>query len=121
MDTQLYNALIVLGIAICGGLGTLITALIAWLSKQLSNNTRITTEAKEASNGRLAETLDRLAVERNLVIGLRSLIRERDDRIAYIVSRMPEAEAVMNDYANRRTQHATEADEAAAERHVLQD
>ena len=100
-------------------MGTLITALIAWLAKKLSENTTITKQARDASNGRLAETLDRLAVERNLVVGLRSLIRERDDRLAYIVARLPEAEAVMHDYANRRTQHATQADEAAAERRVL--
>lgn len=119
MDQQLYNAIIVLGIAIIGGLGTLVTALVAWLAKRIGENTTITAQARDASNGRLSETLDRLAVERNLVIGLRSLIRERDDRLAYIVARLPEAEAVMHDYANRRTQHATQADEKAVEQRVM--
>ena len=54
-------------------------------------------------------------------MGLRYLVRERDDRIAYIVARMPEAEDLMRQYRDRRTRHATEAEELDAERHAMTD
>jgi hypothetical protein len=121
MDAQLYSALIVFGIAILGGLGTLVAALVAWLAKKLDTNTHITTQARDASNGRLSDTLDLLATERDRVMGLRFIIRERDDRISYLVSRLPEADQLLAEYRDRRTRRATEADEIAAERHALGD
>lgn len=121
MNEQLYNAIIVLGVSIIGALGTLVTVLIAWLAKRLSDNTTITKQARDASNGRLSEVLNKLATERDRAQGLRWLVKERDDRIAYIVARLPEAQALMIDYRNQRTTRSTAADEAAAERHVLQD
>lgn len=120
MDPQLLNGLIALAIIVLGGLGTLITALIAWLARKLDTNTTITTQARDASNGRLSETLDRLAVERNLVVGLRQLIRERDDRLAYIVARLPEADVLMNEYAQRNTRKPpSAADERAADERAM--
>lgn len=128
MDQQLYNAIIVFGVATLAGLGTLVTALIAWLARKLDANTRLTTEgtiaskeARSASNGRLSDALSQLARARDLVQGLRYLVRERDDRIAYIVARLPQAEEVMREYRDRRTRRATEAEERAAEEHAMSD
>ncbi len=95
--------------------------LIAWLAKKLDVNTSLTQEAKDASNGRLKETLSRLATERDRVMGLRYLVRERDDRIAYIVARLPDAETLMQEYRERRDRRITDADEAQAERHAMSD
>lgn len=131
LDPQLANALVSLAIIVLGGLGTLVTtviALIVWLARKVDGNTQLTSQAnnnakdaKEASNGRLREVLDRLAASRNQVVGLRYLVHERDDRIAYIVARLPEAEELMSEYRNRRTRHATEAEELDAERHAMTD
>lgn len=120
MNEQLLSALIAFAVLVLGGLGTLVTALIAWLAKKLDTNTQITTQARDASNGRLSETLDRLAVERNLVIALRAIIHERDDRLAYIIARLPEAEALMDKYAQRNTRKPpSEADALAVEQRAM--
>jgi hypothetical protein len=121
MEPQLLNALIALAVIVLGGLGTLVSVLIAWLAKKLDVNTSLTQEAKDASNGRLSETLSRLATERDRVMGLRYLVRERDDRIAYIVARLPEAESLMTEYRDRRDSRLTQADEVAAEQHAMGD
>jgi uncharacterized Rossmann fold enzyme len=121
VDPQLISALVAFSIIVLGGLGTLVTALIAWLAHKLDNNTGITTQARDASNGRLSEVLNNLAAEKDRVMGLRYLVRERDDRIAYIVARLPAAEQIMRDYRDQRTIHATQADEIAAERHMTGD
>lgn len=121
MDPQLTNGLIALAIVVMGGLGTLVTTLIAWLARKLDTNTSLTQEAKDASNGRLSETLSRLAAERDRVMGLRYLVRERDDRIAYIVARLPDAESLMQEYRDRRDRRITDADEAQAEQHAMSD
>jgi hypothetical protein len=102
-----------------GALATLVKAMVDHLAKELQENTHISRQARDASNGRLSEALDRLAAESNRVMGLRFLIRERDDRIAYIVARLPQAEGLMREYRDQRTTRATEADEAAAERHAM--
>jgi hypothetical protein len=121
MDSRLYEALILLAVVALGGLSALIKTSLARLLREMRKNTTITTEARDASNGRLSEVIDRLAAERDRVQGLRYLVRERDDRLAYIIARMPEAEDLMRQYRNQRTVHATQADEIAAERHVLQE
>jgi hypothetical protein len=116
-----YAALTVLAVTVLGALTALIKAKVDTLVKDLGENTTLTKEAKEASNGRLSETLARLAAERDRVIGLRYLVRERDDRIAYIVARLPEAEALMTEYRDRRDSRLTQADELAAEQHAMTD
>jgi hypothetical protein len=101
-----------------------LTALTAWVERvrrDLGTNTAITQEAKEASNGRLSDALAQLATSRDLVQGLRYLVRERDDRIAYLTSRLPEAQALMRDYRDQRTARVTAADEQAAEQRAMSD
>lgn len=79
MDPQLLNSLIALAVVILGGLGTLFTALIALVVIKLDANTRLTkqsviasSEAKDASNGRLTAVLDLLERERTISAGLRA-------------------------------------------------
>jgi hypothetical protein len=120
VDPQLVTAIVGLATITLGGLGTLITALVVWLARKLDTNTTLTTQARDASNGRLSETLERLALERNLVVGLRALIHERDDRLAYIVARLPEADALMTEYAQRNTRKPPgPAEEVAVEQRAL--
>jgi hypothetical protein len=119
MDSRLIEALILLAIAAVGGLSTLIKVLVTRMLRELRANTTISTQARDASNGRLSEVLDKLAAARNQVVGLRWIVQERDDRLAYLVARLPEAENLMRDYRNQRTTRATAADEALAERHAL--
>ena len=114
---QLVPVLITLLIAALGAL----TTLIERVRRDLGTNTAITQEAKEASNGRLSDALGQLATSRDQVMGLRYLVRERDDRIAYIVARLPEAELLMQEYRDRRTHRATAADEQAAEQRAMSD
>lgn len=103
---------------------TAIGTLTAWVERvrrDLTTNTSLTREAKDASNGRLSEVIDRLAAERDRTMGLRFLVRERDDRLAYLISRIPEAESLMQEYHDRRDARLTAADEREAERHVMMD
>lgn len=109
------QVLISLLIAVIGAL----VALVERIRRDLSTNTDLTQQAKDAANGQLSGVLDQLAAVRNQVQGLRAVVRERDDRIAYIVARVPEAEGMMRDYSDRRTSRSSDADVAAAERHLL--
>jgi hypothetical protein len=85
----------------------------------LARNTEITQEAKDAANGRLTAAQDQLAAERNRSLALRELVRERDDRLAYLTSRMPEAKRVLVGYEERRQKRHTATEELAALRRVL--
>lgn len=115
MDQHILEALSVLAVIIVGSIGTLVTVLTERIKRDLQTNTKLTQETKTAANGTLTTALDQLAAERNRVLGLRELLREREDRIAFLVARHPELEATMSQYQRRRTSRATEADELAAE------
>jgi uncharacterized coiled-coil DUF342 family protein len=112
---DLTSALIAVAIIILTGVGGLIKVMFDHITRELQTNTSITTQARDASNGRLSEVIDHLAAERDRVMGLRWLVRERDDRLAYIVARHPEVEATMQEYRDRRDNRITQADELAAE------
>ena len=112
-------ALITLGITVIGGLGTLVKVLVDQITKKLEENTTLTIQAKDAANGQLSRVITQLAAERNLVTGLRAVVRERDDRISYIVARYPEVESLMIAYSDRRASRTTDADVIAAENHLL--
>jgi len=114
---QLNPLLITLLIAAIGAL----TAWVERVRRDLTRNTSLTKEAKDASNGRLSEVIDRLAAERDRTMGLRYLVRERDDRLAYLMARLPEAKAIEQEYRDRRDARLTEADELAAEQHAMND
>lgn len=111
---QLLPFLIGLLIAIISAL----TALVERVRRDLGTNTDLTKEAKAAADNQVGDLVEKLAAERNLVQGLRAIVRERDDRIAYLVARVPQAEDLMVEYRDRRTRRATEADEAAVERRI---
>lgn len=114
MDTQITTALVALGVTVIGALGTLVTLLVEKVRRDLQHNTRLTQEAKEAANGQLRNALDQLAAVRNQVVGLRAVVREREDRFAYILARHPEIEQTLKGYQERRTRRATELEEARA-------
>jgi hypothetical protein len=116
---HIAEALIGLGIIVIGALGTMVKFWIAHLAAELAQNTAITTQARDASNGQLSSVLDQLAAERNLVQGLRAIVRDRDDRLAYLLSRIPQVEALMVEYSDRRTTRTTDADMIAVEQHLL--
>jgi hypothetical protein len=112
VDGRIIEALILLAVASLAGLTTLI-------KRDLTANTKISIQARDLSNGQLSNTLAQLAAVRNQVVGLRAIVHERDDRIAYLVARLPEAESLMRNYRNQRESRATAAEELAAERNVL--
>lgn len=116
---HIAESLIGLSIIVIGCLGTLVKMWINHLATELAQNTRITTQALDASNGRLSEVIDKLAAERDRAQGLRYLVREREDRLAYITSRLPEADALMKEFAERRTYRQSATDEALTEQHAL--
>jgi hypothetical protein len=119
VDSQIIGALIILGLLVIGSIGTIVKAITDKIVADLAINTTLTREAKNAANGQLTGVIDQLAAERNIVQGLRAVVRERDDRIAYIVARLPEAQGLMRDYSDRRTARASDADVIAAEQHLL--
>ncbi len=115
LDDHIADSLVGLAIIIIGSLGVLVTVLTERIRRNLDTNTQLTRETKTAANGTLTDALAKLSAERNRVFALRMLMREREDRIAYIVSRHPEAEATLQAYKQRRRSSITEADELAAE------
>jgi len=116
---HIVEALIGLAIIVIGCLGTLVKMWIDHLATELAQNTRITTQTRDASNGQLSSVLTQLAAARNTVMGLRSVVQERDDRLAYITSRLPEADALMKEFAERRSYRPSATDDALAEQHAL--
>lgn len=116
---QLYAALIALGITVVGALGAYVNLLIERVKRDLAENTQLTHEAKEAANGRLRDALDRLAAERDRVLALRLVVRERDDRLAYLAARLPEVERVLQGYQEKRQQRHTEREELEALQRAL--
>jgi hypothetical protein len=121
MDAQIYGALLTLGLIVIGAIGAIVKALTGRIVRDLAQNTEITRETKEASNGRLKETLDRLAAERDRVLALRTLLRERDDRMAYLEARIPEVPRVLKGYEERRQSRHTAADERAVLQRLTED
>ncbi len=119
MDSQLTTELTALALIIIGALGTLVKVLVNQIAKKLEENTTLTIQAKDAANGQLSSVIAQLAAERNIVTGLRAVVRERDDRIAYIIARYPAVESLMRDYSDRRATRATDSDVIAAEQHLL--
>ena len=102
MNPELSAALLGLALLIVASIGTLIKALVDRVLADLAENTRITNQAKDAANGRLAVVMNDLAKERNRIVALRALLREREDRIAYLEARLPQAGAILSEYGRRR-------------------
>lgn len=116
MDPQLTTQLVSLGAVVIGALGTLVTLLTERIKRELTDNTQLTRETRQG----LQDAVERLAQARDTILGLRAIVREREDRIAYLVARHPEVEATLRTYRDRRQQRATAAEEAAAERRILE-
>jgi CRP-like cAMP-binding protein len=121
MDSQITAALVALAIVIIGSLGTLVKMLVDNISAELSVNTQITKQARDASNGQLSGMIEQLAAERNRVQGLLAVVHDREDRVAYLVSRVPTATALLQEFAARRVHPVTDADVIIAENHALGD
>ena len=102
MDQEIIQALVALGIIIIGGLGTLVKVLVDKLSDDLRKNTSITTQARDASNGRLSEVLNLLEAERNQRINLETQLRDREDRLSYIFAKHPDVAPSMSNFRDRR-------------------
>lgn len=119
MDQYVTEALVGLAVMIIGSLGTLITILTERIKRDLSANTQLTRETKTAANGTLTTALEKLAVERNRGFALRMLLRERDDRVAFILARHPAVEATLQQYKQRRSSRPSQADELAAEQRLI--
>jgi hypothetical protein len=121
MDSSVYAALIALGLIVITSVGAIVKALTDRVLSDLANNTRLTEEAKDAANDRLQKIVDQLAAERNRTLALRELVRERDDRFAYLTARVPQVATVLRGYEERRQERHTPADEQAALERILDD
>jgi hypothetical protein len=119
LDAQIITALTTLGIVVIGSLGTIVKVLVDKLTADLANNTSITKQARDASDGQLSSTIDKLAAANNTIVGLRAVVWDRDDQIAYLRSRLPQADELLSEYSNRRTRRSSDADVIAAEHHLL--
>jgi len=103
VDQQIIQALIALGVIVIGGLGTLVKVLVDKLSDELKRNTTITTQARDASNGRLSEVLNLLESERNQRINLETQLRDREDKLSYIFAKHPDVAPSMSNFRDRRS------------------
>lgn len=112
---HINEALIALGVLIIGSIGTLITVLTQRIKRDLERNTEITRQTREAANGTLTTALARLHTEQSRVATLRDELRERDDRMAYILSLHPDVAETLTQYRNRRLHPPT--DDAGAAPH----
>ena len=121
MDPQLQAALISLGLIVFGTVGALVKAAGDRITRDLAENTAVTRETKVAADRRLGELIEAQARSRDTILGLRAIVREREDRIAYLVARHPEVESTLRAYTDRRQQRATVAEEHAAERRILEE
>lgn len=121
MDAQLSAQLAALAAVIIGSLGLIVRALTERITKELTRNTTLTEEAKDAANGRLTAALRDLAKERDRSLALRELVRERDNRLAYIVSRLPQADALMSEYGRRREDRRSPTEEQKVVNRMLED
>lgn len=110
MIEQLQPALVGLLLAAIGVLGVLIERIAI----ELRTNTKLTRETAINSNGNLTDAVERLAAERNTVLGLQAVVRERDDRLAFILARHPEIESTLAEYLQNRTRRYTDAQVIAA-------
>ena len=112
LDSQIIGALILLALLIIGALSKIITAVTDKIIADLAVNTKISTEARDSNDGKLA-------AERNKVQGLLAVIRDREDKIAFLVARVPTATALLEEFSDRRTRHITDSDAVIAEEHAL--
>lgn len=115
LDPRINDALILLAIVIIGSIGTLVTILIERIKRDLADNTQITRETKIAANGTLAAALARAEDDRQHVLALGLLVREREDRIAYLLSQHPEIAETLLQYQPRRNLRAISAEELAGD------
>ena len=102
MDEQITTALIILAITIIGGITTLVKVLFNRLAAELAKNTVISTQARDASDGRLSEVLNMLEEERGRRLDLESEVTDRNDRIAFIFAKHPEVTPTMINFRDRR-------------------
>ena len=119
MDQHVGEALVALAVIIIGSLGTLVAVFTERIKRNLDTNTQMTRETYTTTQSTLTDAMARVVDERNHVFALRMVLRERDDRLAYLVARHPEVEATLLQYTQRRRTHPSDADELTAEQHIL--
>lgn len=123
------NQIVALVLSIIAGSVAIILALIAGgrqvvkalqemraevrkVDEKVDENTTLTQDVRTATNGRLTAALNR-------VQGLLALLRERDERLAYVIARHPEVEATLAQYGKTRSRPVTAADEVATLAHLM--
>lgn len=121
MTPELSTAIISLALIIIGSIGALIKAMVDRVLIDLAHNTQITNQAKDAANGRLDAARHELARERDHVLALRALVRERDNRLAFIEARLPAVTELMKTYGQRREDSKTESEENRVLASLLED
>jgi hypothetical protein len=109
LEQHIGESLSGLAVVIIVSLGTLITVLTERIKRHLDTNTTLTRETKTAANGTLTSALDNLFIERNRVVELQILLREREDRIAFLLSQHPELADTKRQYTERRPLHVPPA------------
>lgn len=112
---QVLGALAGLGVIVITAIGYIVKAYTDKVLADIQHNTDITKQTREG----LTDALERLAAARNTILGLREIIREREDRIAYLAARHPEIEDTIQQYQDRRQRRTTELDEREAEKRII--
>ncbi len=121
MTPELSAALIGLALITIASVGAVVKAITDRILADLAHNTKITTQAKDAANGRLESMQHELAKERDRSLALRALVRERDDRLAFIEARLPAASELMKTYGKRRVDQRSESEENRVLASLLED
>lgn len=84
------------------GVIAVLTLMLEKVRRDLADNTTITKETKSAANGTLRGVMEQLEKERRENSTLQLQLRDQENRIAFIKSRLPEAEGIMSGYQERR-------------------
>jgi hypothetical protein len=114
MSPEITSALVGLALTVIGALA----AYVRRVENELKSNTEITRQVARHTNGTMTTLSARLRAETEVALALRTIVRDREDRIAFLVARVPGAAAALADYRPRRADTVEPVAEAAALRAV---
>jgi hypothetical protein len=101
MNTEITSALVLVVVTVLVGAAGFIKVWFDRLTTKLQENTKISTEARDASNGRLSRKEEENAQLRQRLQAMQSRAEALSDIVMYIRSR-PEAAELLTAYSDRR-------------------
>lgn len=91
-----------LSTALISLLVAVVLALVEKIRRDLGENTTITKQTKEAANGTLHKTMERLKEEQERAERLQDLVRDQQDKLSFLSAKLPEVQEILSSYRDRR-------------------